>query len=94
MTKQPLYASAAALALLATAWSSPGNAADPFSLYTPIPKTQSQPATYDAQGTRASDKSASDSKSFGLYTPMPPSPSDQSGHRAISQAPDGQNGNK
>jgi hypothetical protein len=94
MTKLPLYASALAVVALATTWSSPGRAANPFGLYTPIPKTQSQPAPYDAQAKRASDQSASDSKSFGLYTPMPPAPADQDGSRAISQAPDGQNGVK
>jgi len=89
MTKLPLYASALAVVALATAWSSPGRAANPFGLYTPIPKTQSQPAPYDAQAKRASD-----SKSFAFYTPMPPAPADQNGSRTISQAPDGQNGNK
>ena len=40
MTKLPLYASALAVVALATAWSSPGRAANPFGLYTPIPKSQ------------------------------------------------------
>lgn len=88
IAKLTLFTSAGALALLATAWSTHGAAAQ--SLYTPMPRTASQPAPYDAQHK----SSASNSKSFSLYTPMPPAPADQAVQRNLAQAPDGQHGNK
>jgi len=82
MTKLPLYASAAALAVLAGAWSVQARAAGPTPFYTPLnPSSSATVHPYDIKPGKASKSSATP-----FYTPDAPTAMGASGSN-LAQAP-------
>ena len=84
MTKLSLYASAAALAMLATVWSVQASAAGPTPFYTPV--NPSDPVTshpYDIKPGTASKSGATP-----FYTPVPPAAMGTSANSSsVAEAP-------
>lgn len=83
MTKLPLYTSAVALAVLATAWSVQASAAGPTPFYTPM--NPSSPVTVHPYDPKPGTASKSGATAF--YTPDPPAATGASASPSVAEAP-------